>query len=143
VGDKIGVSRNLHNIGELYYEREMYIEALKSFEESLPISAETGWREGYAQNLIYVGYLKFITNSAEEDEGREVILEGISLSEKSNFNRSVPLGKYFLALTYVKDNDSAKAEDCFREAMQIAENTGFKKMIDDISAQLSKLHTRH
>jgi hypothetical protein len=104
------------------------------------MSAETGWKEGYAQNLIYVGYLKFITNQAEETEGREVILEGISLSEKSNFNRSIPLGKYFLALTYMKDNDSTKAEDYFNEAMKIAENTGFKKMIDDINLQLTKLH---
>ncbi|MFH1727262.1 MAG: tetratricopeptide repeat protein [Pseudomonadota bacterium] len=139
VGDKIGVSRNLHNIGELYYEREMYTEALSSFEQSLPISQETGWKEGTAQNLIYVGFLKFIIESEDSTKGREIINDGINLSKKCNFNRSLPMGLYYLGITYSKEGNKEKANDYFARGLEIAESTGFKKLIEDINLELKKL----
>ncbi len=138
IGDKIGISRNLHNIGEVYYENQKYKEALKNFQESLPVSEETGWREGYANNLIYVGFLKFLQNE-NATEGKEMLHKGIEISEKYNFNRAIPMGRYLLGKINIEEKNIDEAKQEFDKAMKIANSTGFKKLIDDINVELKKL----
>ncbi len=137
VGDKIGISRNLHNIGEVYYENEKYKEALGNFKESLPLSEETGWREGYANNLIYVGFLRFLEEHS--NEGKEILNKGIEISEKYNFNRAIPMGHYLLGKINIEEHHIDEAKEELTKAMKIATSTGFRKLIDDINAELKKL----
>ena len=140
IGDKISESRNLHNIGDLYLDWEKDKQALKHFEKSLPISQETGWQEGYATNLIYVGYLKFMLTE-EKDQSIETLKKGIDLCEKYNFNRALPLGKYLLGKVYHEKKDDSQAKKLYDEALKIAEETGYKKLVEDISKEKEKIQS--
>jgi len=110
---------------------------LGNFKESLPLSEETGWREGYANNLIYVGFLRFLEEHS--NEGKEILNKGIEISEKYNFNRAIPMGHYLLGKINIEEHHIDEAKEELTKAMKIATSTGFRKLIDDINAELKKL----
>lgn len=131
VGDKIGIARNLHNMGELFFEMEDDEQAYSYFSKSLPISKDIGWREGYVTNAMFVGYLTW--KLFKEHAGFRQLFKAVRKAVHYRLKRSVPQGKLLLGKVYLDDKRFAKADKTLQEALHIASETGFQKIVDEIA----------
>ena len=66
LGDKSGIAKTLHQLGNVHYQQGNYEEAVKKYNQSLKMKEELGNKSGIAQTLHQLGNVHYQQGNYEE-----------------------------------------------------------------------------
>jgi signal transduction histidine kinase len=104
------VSRYLNNIGEDYYNLDLYNEAFDYYSQSLDAAKDAGVE--LAEVIATYNMGRVLRTMGQNEKAREYILDAMKLSEEIDDLPGIAYAKHDLALIYISENkfDEALAE---------------------------------
>lgn len=114
--------RTLKNIGRIYYDMDVYDEAIVRYEESLALAQNEGF-EGLAYEIMGSMGLYYFEKS-EYDKGIELLEQKIEYNRKKNMKREMCYAMGNLGLMVWKKGDLDKALSIFDEILKVAQEQG-------------------
>lgn len=130
VGDKLGQANVLQAIGDVQQFRKQTADALKSYDEALRLFTQVGAKLGQASVRLSVGRMNDDADSFEQ---------AVALYEKIGDTYSIARGKYYFALSLIRNGSTAQARMLLSEARSGWAKINFNPGIDLIDQELSKL----
>ncbi len=127
LGQKEGIARNLHQLGDIAYSQDDYAEARKLYQEALAIDEELGEKNGIARNLHALGEIA----SSQDDyaEACKLFQQSRAIDEELGQKGGIAGNLYALGNVASSQDDYAEARKLYQEGLTISEELGEKDKI--------------
>ncbi|MDX1628160.1 MAG: tetratricopeptide repeat-containing sensor histidine kinase [Fulvivirga sp.] len=120
MGDEAGVARALNNLGESYYELDLYGEAYDYYNQSLNKSLEIKDSLSAAVATYNVG--RVLKSMGQLQKAKEFILEARNLSERIGDKEGIPYALNDLGEIYILEDRPELALETLKEALELCES---------------------
>ncbi len=118
IGDKAGVARSYNNIGESYFELDLYSEAYDYYNRSLNLARENGDQKSSAISTYNVG--RVLKEMGQLNKAKRFILDAKKLSEEIGDIEGIPYTLYDLGEIYFIEGRYDLALETLSEALSKA-----------------------
>lgn len=134
LSDSTGIARSLHNFGSVYEKQKEYKEALKYYQEALALREKLGSKREIAETLNNLGnIMKFLNDN---EKALAYYNEALHLFTEINDKGRATFATNNIAGIYLKQKKPSKAYPYIIEGIELAIETGQKKTLGEIYANL-------
>jgi diguanylate cyclase (GGDEF)-like protein len=137
LGDERGEADAYNLIGNLYDRKGHYNEAIEHYHKSLAIRRRIGDRSGQAGSLNNIGIA--YTQMAQFSDAFEYLINSLDAAGSEPAAASYAL--YNIAQIFTQINDLEKAQDYYRQSLDLNQKTNDRALESTILADLGKVHS--
>ncbi len=136
LGDERGESNAYNLIGNIYERKGLFNDAIEYHHKSLAIRRRIGDRKGEAGSLNNIGIA--YTQLAQFSDAFEYLFNSLNVSETIPSTASYAL--YNIAQIFVQIDDLKKAQEYYRQSLELNQGTNDRALESSILADLGKVH---
>jgi tetratricopeptide (TPR) repeat protein len=141
LNNRNGASDSYSRIGTIHERLEDWEKAHQCYQEATKIAEETGYSQGLIRPLTHIG--GFHRRQGDEQKALEHHQEALRVSRESGNQEDTMFSIANVAqIRYRINGDSEEALSLCREALEIAERTGFKLAVARVHFGIALIHLR-